>query len=505
MTESHHPSTAASPSGWRRRAALAAFAASALIPALSSGQAPGGRPPSDTFQTLSSRDGVLQSTLVAAQTPITLGGKTFPGMTWNGWYLPPVLRLNPGDTLRLRLVNQLPKDRVTNLHYHGTVVSPKAPSDDVFLMIYPDSFYNYRVVFPPTHDRGLFWYHPHPHGQSEAQVLGGMSGVLIIEGQLEQNYPWLQNVPERILMLKAYKPPDYQDGQPQVKTINGRTSFTPTIRPGELQYWRIANIAADAFFNLRIDGTRIWGVARDANPIRTPEPLDSIFLPPGTRAEVLVLGGPSGRYTIRHTTVETGPTGDPNPAVELGSLVSQGPPMDRSADVARLAATRDLPYPVTEINAILRHPITGRRTFTFSESADGKTFFINGKQFDPNRVDTRVRLGDVEEWTLMNSTGEQHNFHIHQTDFLVTEINGVARPPYQLHDTMNLPYAVNGKPGVVKILVPFTDPLSVGRFVYHCHILEHEDGGMMAVIQVDPADGTRTESVARPGTHSRHR
>jgi FtsP/CotA-like multicopper oxidase with cupredoxin domain len=79
-----------------------------------------------------------------------------------------------------------------------------------------------------------------------------------------------------------------------------------------------------------------------------------------------------------------------------------------------------------------------------------------------------------------------HNFHIHQTHFLVTEVNGVRRPPDRLHDTMNLPFAVNGKAGIVKILVPFTDPTIVGRFVYHCHILEHEDGGMMAVIQVDP-------------------
>jgi len=167
--------------------------------------------------------------------------------------------------------------------------------------------------------------------------------------------------------------------------------------------------------------------------------------------------------------------------------VSAGAAMDRSADVARLAAPREPTDQANQVDAILHHPITGRRTITFSESADGNKFFIDGKQFDPRRVDTRVHLGDVEEWTLVNTSGEMHDFHIHQTDFVVTEINGVSRAPYRLHDTINLPYAVNGKPGVVKILVPFTDPVIVGRFVYHCHILEHEDGGMMAVIQVDSA------------------
>ncbi len=90
----------------------------------------------------------------------------------------------------------------------------------------------------------------------------------------------------------------------------------------------------------------------------------------------------------------------------------------------------------------------------------------------------------MEEWTIQNVSGERHVFHIHQLDFLVTSINGVAQPADTLRDVVDLPYAVNGVPGEVKMIIPFTDPIMVGRFVFHCHIVGHEDAGMMANIVV---------------------
>jgi FtsP/CotA-like multicopper oxidase with cupredoxin domain len=135
-------------------------------------------------------------------------------------------------------------------------------------------------------------------------------------------------------------------------------------------------------------------------------------------------------------------------------------------------------------------PITNRRVITFEESADGNTFFINGQQWSPDRNDTVVQAGDVEEWTVRNVTGEHHVFHIHQLDFLVTAGNVPASDMAGLMDTVNVPYATNGVPGEVKILVPFLRDRIEGRFVYHCHILEHEDGGMMANILVQPRSPT---------------
>ena len=131
--------------------------------------------------------------------------------------------------------------------------------------------------------------------------------------------------------------------------------------------------------------------------------------------------------------------------------------------------------------ADLRRQITNRRTIVFSESADGDTFFVDGRTFDPNRTDTRVKLGAIEEWTIRNESGELHDFHIHQTHFQVTEVNGVPQRFDGYQDIVNVP--VHGE---VKVVIPFTDPVIVGRFVYHCHLLSHEDKGMMATIEVTP-------------------
>jgi FtsP/CotA-like multicopper oxidase with cupredoxin domain len=118
--------------------------------------------------------------------------------------------------------------------------------------------------------------------------------------------------------------------------------------------------------------------------------------------------------------------------------------------------------------------------FSEGELPDGgDVFFIDGKTFDPNRIDTRVRLGAVEEWTIRNDSDELHDFHIHQTGFQLVEVNGVPQPLDGYYDTVNVPVR-----GEIKIIIPFTDPVMVGKFVYHCHLLSHEDKGMMATIEV---------------------
>jgi FtsP/CotA-like multicopper oxidase with cupredoxin domain len=109
---------------------------------------------------------------------------------------------------------------------------------------------------------------------------------------------------------------------------------------------------------------------------------------------------------------------------------------------------------------------------------------INGRVMDENRVDETVKLGDTEEWTIVNTDQQYHNFHIHQTGFLVTEINGVPQDEDSLRDTFSTTPATADGPGILKVVIPFTDPVIVGRFVYHCHAVDHEDKGMMGVVEV---------------------
>lgn len=442
---------------------------------------------------LESSGGVLQVTLTAAPAQITVAGQTFTSNVFNGEYIPPVLQLERGDVLELKLINRIgPADieidaaQDTNLHYHGMSIPPVAPADDIYLHILPTAEFDYRWQVPFDHPQGTHWYHPHPHGFVEPQILSGMSGMLIIEGLLEDHYPAFAELVQRNLLLKDIVLPGAADGDPATKTINGVLGGVLLIRPGELQVWNLGNLGANAYFDFVVEGAQLWELSRDGNVLAAPKQLESVFLPPGSRSTIVVVAPPNaGSYAIRSRMVDTGPQGDPNPDVQLGTLVVRGRPMMDPEFQARLlepAINRGITFPTLEEVAAM--PITRQRTITFSETEDGNTFFIDGRTFDEARDDIVVNLGDVEEWTVRNISGERHVFHIHQLDFLVLSINNQDIDEIGLRDTIDVPYQQNGVPGEVKLIIPFVNPAMLGRFVYHCHIVEHEDGGMMANLVV---------------------
>ena len=448
-------------------------------------------------EVLASSGGVLQVTLRQAPSTIVVAGKTFTSNVFNGQYVAPVLKLSRGDRMELTLQNrigaadnQIDAPLESNLHYHGMSVTPIAPGDDVFLHVAAGADYLYQWTVPALHPQGTHWYHPHAHGLVETEILSGMSGLLIVDGLVAQHFPAFATLPEKYFLLKDIDLPGAADGSPKTKTINGVLGGNLRLAPGEMQVWNIGNVGADAYFDLAIDGLRMWEINRDGNIQARPIEKTSLFLPPGSRSVVLVLA-PSmpGAYDVRTRAVDTGPQGDPNPEVRLAKLLVAGAPMDTPALQARLAdpaVDRDTATP-EQIAAL---PITRRRTVTFSESDDGNTFYIDGREYDVARDDITVQLGDVEEWTILNVTGERHVFHIHQMDFLVKSINNQDADETGLRDVVDLPYAQNGVPGAVTVVIPFTDPVMVGRFVFHCHIVEHEDGGMMANVVVVPPGGT---------------
>ncbi len=448
-----------------------AAALTVALPAAAQQAAPS--PPFREPPSVSSRGGVLPVTLTATRSAISIGGERAVTEVYDGSYVPPTLRVRPGDVIRLRLVNRL--DQPTNLHTHGLHVSPGGKSDNVFLIVPPGQTQDFEFHIPPNHPPGLFWYHPHAHHLSNEQVKNGMSGALIVEGLLD-SFPALEGVKERVLLLKDIQlenghVADRGIGVRTARTINGLVNPTLVLRPHDTELWRIGNVGANLYYRLRLDGHRFYQVARDGNRLARIVPTDELFIPPGGRIEVLVQGSGRGAYALRTLAMDTGPSGNQYPAAVLATVRVEG----------EAVRPRTLPTTLLPVED-LRSKVTGHRTVVFSEgeTADGKdVFYINGKTFDPDRLDTRVRLGAVEEWTIRNESDELHDFHIHQTGFQLVEVNGTPQTLDGYYDTVNVPVR-----GEIKIIIPFTDPVMVGKFVYHCHLLSHEDKGMMATIEV---------------------
>jgi len=432
---------------------------------------------------LTSSGGTLTTTFRAAVSEVDIAGQKVQSILYNGLFVPPTLRIQPGDTTNITIINAF--DNPTNLHHHGANVSPQNNSDNVFVSIEPgDPPYLQQVFYPPDHQPGMLWYHPHVDGYVESQTYAGMSGAIIV-GDILAPFPQLQGIKERIMLLKDFQNIDGQipgggglvgiidSDAGTTRTINGQVNPTIKIRPGETQFWRIGNVSADIYYRLKLDGHILYELGHDGNRNNQLVPLEEIVMPPGSRTEVLVRGGASGMYQFRTLYYNQGADGDQYPEVPLATLISEGP-----AETPVPLPTKEQFPPVEDLRT---QPIAQQRTMVFSENPDTGQFFINGLQYDVNRIDVQSTIGTVEEWTIQNVAQEEHVFHIHQLDFQVIEMNGKAVPFVGHQDVVNLPVG-----STVKVLIPFTKPVIAGEFVFHCHILAHEDLGMMQNIVVNP-------------------
>jgi len=425
---------------------------------------------------LTSRDGKLHVDLVPADAAYTIGGHQFQGMLYNGRYMPSAWRLRSGDILTVTLHNQLSEK--TNLHFHGLGVSPLDNGDNVFLHIAPNETFTYQIKIPEKHV-GLFWFHPHMHGDVDRQIIGGLSGGILVEGS-DRLYPFLKGLTERVLLLKHH--PIGRADYEELVTVNGIVTPTIPIRPGEAQFWQIGNIGADRFLRLKIDGMPFYLIGRDGYFVPRPIRMEEVILGPGQRFSAIVVGGQTGRNAFKSVAFKFDERQPPLPEVNLGTVVSNGPTADVAAVEAKVRA-QHVNEPLY-VDMVRSSPITQRRTFAFSVNPQKTSFFINDQVFDENRTDVTVKLGDTEEWTILNKDSQYHDFHIHQTGFLVTQVNGAPSDFDGLRDTFSVPPARNGKPGEAKLIIPFTNPEIVGRFVFHCHVVKHEDKGMMMAVEV---------------------
>ncbi len=531
---------------------------------------------------LRSHDGVLKLDLRILRYPGPDKTTRYCYMAGNGAQSP-TLALHPGDLLELSFTNAMtsaPGDpppmthdtgtRVThdpnmhmgpaghadpctsgvmgatsaNLHFHGLSVPALCHQDEVLrTSIQPgDPAFEYRFRIPDNQPPGLYWYHPHIHGFSSPQVLGGASGALIVEG-IERAVPDAAGLPARVLVIRDQDlinpaaPPD--PSEPKVpptlidrdgESANNGTGFgrpakdlsinfvpvpypdyLPAVirmQPGARELWRVLNASAVTYLNLAlifgrkpqpisvvaIDGVPAHASADAAPPVAR---VDHIGIPPGGRVEFIVDGPPAVVPALLVTrTVDTGQGGenDPNRALarietapdarEPAALPAEHPPLPKPA-LPWLGDVQPVRVRKLYFSEKLDNPQDPGSATTFYITVDGQT----PKAFDPaDGPNIVAHQGDVEDWIIENRSTELHTFHIHQLHFLLMDWNGVAVNEPFLRDTVNVPY-YNGRmlqyPSV-RLRMDFRDPDSVGTFVYHCHLLEHEDAGMMGVIQVDP-------------------
>jgi suppressor of ftsI len=323
---------------------------------------------------------------------------------------------------------------------------------------------------------GLFWYHPHGHGFVTKQMLGGLSGALVVDGS-EILFPILKDLPEKFLLVKHAEP----GGGREVISINGQMNPVVDISPGEMQFWRIAHIGATLFAPFRFDGVSLYVIATDGHPLSRPRKMREFLLGPGQRIDAIAIGPPSGEYAVSTLRFKNMAWREIFPGQQVATIVSAGPPVPGNAEAE---ISRQHVAEPRWINEVRLSAVARQRRIVYSRTEDRSVFMIDGRVVDDDRVDQMVRLGDTEEWTIVNTDQQYHSFHIHQTPFLVTEVNGVVQDEDSLRDTMPIPPATDERPGSIKVTIPFTDPEIVGRFVYHCHAVDHEDKGMMGTVLV---------------------
>jgi suppressor of ftsI len=313
-----------------------------------------------------SRNGLLEVALSAAPGRAQLGEYAFPGLLYNGSYMPPLLRVRLGDTMRVRFTNALADDP-SNLHYHGMSVSPQGKSDNVFVHVHPGGQFDYEVRIPATGRQGpgLFWYHPHAHGVVEKQILGGMSGGLVVDGS-ERLFPMLADLPERFLLFKHA-----ELGENEIFSINGQVEPLLQMRPGETQFWRIGNIGATEFLNFRVEGMPLYVLATDGHPLKRPRKLTELFLGPGERVDAIAIGPRAGEYAMRTIPFQNEAWKKPEPSRPLATIVSAGPGAPGAqAETDILGQRLAGPAWIDEVRA---SPIARRRTLEYRGRPTGKS------------------------------------------------------------------------------------------------------------------------------------
>lgn len=407
---------------------------------------------------IKSANGVLNVTLEAKATMLPFseiqGGKRW-ALTYNGGFPGPTLVAKPGDTINVTLKNST--NQMTNLHTHGPHVSPSGNSDNPFLMIEPGKSFQYSFKIPKNQEPGTFWYHPHHHEFVAKQLSAGLAGAIIIEGELDKK---LTNTSDRVLVFADPRigttdavmntsMMDQMHGRSgDYLLINGQLNPTISAKSGITERWRLVNASPSLFLNLALENGSFTVIGTDGGRVPAYQ-VDKLIITPGQRYEVLVNTSKNGRLRI----FENGKV--------VGYLETQ---------INKSSAPAIAPLPT------LRASRTRTLKIQQGGAMGGMKYTFNGEVFDPNKVNQSVKLNTVEDWVLTNTSHMEHPFHIHAWAFqIIDRGDGKADPGWK--DTVAVPVGAK-----VRIRINFAD--FGGKTVYHCHILDHEDIGMMGIVEV---------------------
>jgi FtsP/CotA-like multicopper oxidase with cupredoxin domain len=437
---------------------------------------------------LSTEPGVIEVNIDAKIAPIDIDGKKVDLMTYNGLFPQPTIRVKKGDLLRVNFKNSLPERmeesvlegaerNVTNLHTHGWHVSPSGNADNILIPFSPGEEFVYEYDTSLQEAGTLSYLHPHIHKTVADQMWNGLSGsALVVEDEIDV----LKSFETHIISIKdisftdskvdAYTLDDYVDGKEgNIVTVNGLINPVLNIEPGQVQRWMVINGSTARFYKLSLEDHTMYLVGTDGGLLDKPYPLTEILMSPGERVDLLIKADQSsGEYKLRSLPYDRGSN-----LLQKITLITLSYDGDEVSDT--------IPSTVNPEARRLDMDISSLPRKSMSLSMGVGVGRINGKVFGEDTYTISSKVGTYEVWEIINKGPRDHPFHQHVNPSQILSIEG-GDPDYAAlytsipawKDTVIVP-----KRGRLTMLLPVLD--YTGITVFHCHILEHEDIGMMGV------------------------
>ncbi|MFI6939300.1 multicopper oxidase family protein [Streptomyces sp. NPDC050418] len=440
---------------------------------------------------------VFDLRMQAGETEFESGRKT-PTWGFNGSYLGPTLRAERGEKVKVRISNGL--DEASTVHWHGMHL-PAAMDGGPHQMVDPGKTWSPRwTVDQPA---STLWYHPHPHGATEKHVQRGLAGMFLLDDAEAGKLPLpddygVDDVPVIVQDVKFDGAKlDHGHGMMQNTGFLGdRTMVNGTLNPyqevgDELVRLRLLNASTARVYSFGFSDERAFSlIGTDGGLLEAPVRKERLQLSPGERAEIVVRMEPGEKTVLRS-----------HPQDNYGDAWQKrfggG---DDSFDVLELRADQqlrdspELPSRLAELEVPEGKDSVRERFFGLRMSG------INGRPMDMGRVDEVVTRGDTETWTVRNEDGVPHNFHVHDVQFRVLKVDG-REPPPELRGAKDTVFVPGGT--TVKLAMRFDGPADPDTpYMYHCHLLAHEDGGMMGQFVVVEKGQRAGKPAAHEGGHS---